>query len=134
MIKAVGIGMVWTVLAMLGMAAPARAGDFDGSKRLLCAPADIFECGPSVACQRSTPEDADVSRFLRVDFKKKRLAWGEHTAVIQNVVKKEGKTILQGAENGRGWSIVIDQKSGTMSGAISDTARGFLLFGACTAR
>ena len=71
-----------------------------------------------------------------MDFRAKRLsgrsAEGEETTVIQNVQSVDGKQILQGAENGRGWSIVIDEQTGDMSAAVADQSAGFVLFGSCT--
>ena len=121
----------------LAMAATAAAGDFDGSKKLICAPSDVFECGPAIDCQRSTPETVNIPRFIRVDVKKKQLsgsvAGGEEvTTAIQNVATKDGKLTLQGAENARAWSLVIDQETGQMSASASDDTAGFILFGGCT--
>jgi hypothetical protein len=115
----------------------AQASDFDGSKRLVCAPADVFECGPAFDCQRVTAEVVNIPRFIRVDVKKKTLvgaipgASEERTTTIQNIQKIDGKTILQGAENGRGWTMIIDQATGHMSATMVDNLEGFVLFGAC---
>jgi hypothetical protein len=123
--------------ACLGVAATAAAGDFDGSKRLLCAPSDIYECGSTSDCQRVTPETANIPRFIRINVKKKLLngtvASGDEVKTsIQNVEKKDGKLTLQGAENARAWSVVIDQETGQMSASASDNITGFIVFGACT--
>ena len=121
----------------IGVAATAAAGDFDGSKKLLCAPSDIYECGPASDCQRVTAETANIPRFIRVNVKKKQLSGtvgsgDEVTTGIQNVEKKDGKLTLQGAENARAWSVVIDQETGLMSASASDEITGFILFGGCT--
>jgi hypothetical protein len=119
-------------------AGPAAASDFDGSRKLLCAPSDVMECGAGGDCQRVTLEAMNIPRFIHVDFKKKRLSGetetGEETTAVQNVQKVDGRTILQGAERGRGWSLVIDQETGHMSGAIAGDDIGFVLLGACTPR
>ena len=127
----------FAICAFLGMVATAAAGDFDGSKRLICAPSDVFECGPAIDCQRATPETVNIPRFIRVDVKKKQLsgsvAGGEEVSTgIQNISTKDGKLTLQGAENARAWSLVIDQETGHMSASVSDNVEGFLLFGGCT--
>jgi hypothetical protein len=124
------------VLAALGFAAAASAADYDGSKTLLCAPGEAVDCLPRGDCQQRGPNDLGIPRFITVDFKKKRLSGktsdGEVKTAIQNVSSVDGKQILQGAENGRGWSLVIDEATGDMSAAIADQAAGFVLFGACT--
>jgi hypothetical protein len=120
-----------------GVATTAAAGDFDGSKKLLCAPSDIYECAPASDCQRITPEMANIPRFIQVNVKKKRLSGtvgggDKVTTGIQNVEKKDGKLTLQGAENARAWSVVIDQETGRMSASASNDITGFILFGGCT--
>lgn len=124
------------VVASLSLAALAGAADFDGSKTLLCAPGEAIDCAPGGRCVQSSPEQLDVPRFITVDFGAKRLsgktADGVRHTSIQNVQSLDGKRILQGAEGGRGWSIVIDEQTGGMSAAVADQSAGFLVFGACT--
>lgn len=85
---------------------------------------------------QASPGQLGIPRFLTVDFGAKRLsgktAEGELHTAIQNVQSLDGKQILQGAEGGRGWSIVIDEQTGDMSAAVADQSAGFLVFGACT--
>ena len=128
------LGLV--IVLCSAVAGPAAASDFDGSRALLCAPSDVIECGAGGECQRVTLEAMNIPRFIHVNFKKKRLSGkletGEETTAVQNVQKVDGRTILQGAERGRGWSLVIDQETGHMSGAIAGDGAGFVLLGACT--
>ena len=57
----------------------------------------------------------------------------EQTTAIQNILAPaDGRTILQGAENGRGWTMTIDPTTGDMSVAIAGDDIGFILFGVCT--
>lgn len=129
--------LLFGAVAALVPAAPAAAGDFDGSKKLLCVPVRGYHCVPSGECSEVTADEINVPQFIRVDFKRKTLSGveaGERSTAIQNFRKADGKTIIQGAENGRGWTMVIDQSTGKMSSSISDNADGFLMFGACTPR
>ncbi len=122
----------------LSLAHAAGAGDFDGSKTLLCVPGEAIDCLPRGDCQQRSPEEVGIPRFITVDIRAKRLsgktADGEQHTAIQNVHSIDGKQILQGAEGGRGWSIVIDEQTGDMTASIADQSAGFLLFGACTPR
>ena len=131
---------LWTIILTIGCAVPAAglaaAADFDGSRNLLCAPTDLVECGGAGECQRLTAEELNIPQFFTVDFKKKQMSGklenGEvTTTAIQNVAKHEGRTILQGAENGRAWSMVIGQMTGDMTAAIAGDGTGFVLFGVC---
>ncbi len=123
-------------LASLSFALAAGAGDFDGSKTLLCVPGEAVDCLARGNCWQRTPDDLGIPRFITVDFRAKRLSGrtsdGELQTAIQNVRSIDGKQILQGAERGRGWSIVIDEQTGDMSAAVADQAAGFVLFGSCT--
>jgi hypothetical protein len=40
---------------------------------------------------------------------------------------------MQGSENGRGFTMVVDEQSGKFSATISEDSFGFILFGACMA-
>ncbi len=112
----------------------ARGADFDGSRNLLCAPKDVVECDGTARCERVSSEEIELPNFIHVQFGKKRLvsaSGDERSTTIQNVQNVDGLTILQGAENGRAWSVVIDQTSGRMTGSIADSGGAFSIFGAC---
>jgi hypothetical protein len=131
----VGCAGALCAAALFGCATLARASGFDGSQDLLCAPSDVAQCDASANCERVSVSDVDLPPFLRIQFGKKRLAslaTPERVTQIENIRKVDGLTILQGAENGRAWSIVIDQESGRMSGSIADSDGAFAVFGACT--
>jgi hypothetical protein len=40
--------------------------------------------------------------------------------------------VLQGCQNGRGWTMVIDRETGHLSTALADALGAFVLTGACT--
>jgi len=112
------------------------AADFDGSKKLRCVPTDATECSGAGKCERVMVEEINIPRWITVDFKKKQLSGTdtdgeEETTAIENVRTVDGQTILQGAEGGRAWSIVIDQMTGDMTIAIAGDETGFVLFGVC---
>jgi hypothetical protein len=127
------------VLVLL-MAVPAvLAADFDGSRPLLMAVIDIIECHPGGACENVTPQEARLPRFLEIDFDKKEIsevgdAQDERRTAIQNMTQGEGVLILQGAQNGRGWSLTITEASGDAVATVADPVSGFVIFGACTPR
>ena len=130
--RMIGLGL----LALVVWAGPraALAAPFDGSAPILCAPATIMECGSDGACQRSTSEVANVPPFVKADLKAMQISTmdGKRTSPIKHMERLDGKTILHGGEGGRGWTVVISEANGKMSGAVSAEAHGFLIFGACT--
>lgn len=114
------------------------AGDFDGSAPLLCAVVETFDCAENSDCQQGTAHSIDIPQFLRVNFKTKTIVGdrvGEKTrsAKIDNMEYLNKRLILQGTQNGRGWSIVITE-TGNMTITASDDQVGFVVFGACTSQ
>ena len=125
--------VVALLVAPLGVS---LATDFDGSEKLRCVPTDASECSGAGECKRVTVEEINIPRWITVDFKKKKLSGTDsdseqEATAIENVRAADGQTILQGAENGRAWSIVIDQMTGDMTAAIAGDETGFVLFGVC---
>jgi hypothetical protein len=126
----------WIAVLLFASAGVSLASDFDGSKKLRCVPTDATECAGAGKCERVTVEEINIPRWITVDFKKKKLSGtdsdGEdETTAIENVQTANGNTILQGAEGGRAWSMVIDQTTGDMTAAIAGDETGFVLFGVC---
>ena len=136
------IGIMATIICLFSV--PAAAGDFDGSKELLCAVMDLIECMPGGKCIEVTAEDVGIPNFLRTDFMKKKLSatfadGSKKISPIVNLEKIDGKLILQGAEegiegvrDGLGWSLAIDEDNGKMVLTASGEAVAFVMFGACT--
>jgi hypothetical protein len=120
------------------------AGDFDGSKELICAVMDLVECGPGGNCQQITAEAAGMPHFFKINFKDKKIssthADGSNRATdIERFEKVDNKVIIQGAEDGIedvrdgvGWSAAIAEDTGKMVLTASGDDVGFVVFGACT--
>jgi len=117
--------------------APVRAGDFDGSKPLICSVIRTVACPRDDEISKGTAEDVDLPQFLFIDFEKKlvtgKTAEGDvRETKIESIRHEGGQLILQGVQRGRAWSAVINEETGkaTIIGA-SDEA-GFVVFAACT--
>ncbi len=135
-------GLITALVGLISL--PALAGDFDGSKPLLCAVMDIVECGPGGNCQKVMAEEIGIPQFLRINFKEKKISatqssGSKRSTTIKNSEHVDGKLILQGAEDGvedvrdgLGWSIAISEESGKMVLTASGDEVGFVVFGACT--
>ncbi len=120
----------------VAISSAAAAADFDGSRNLLCVPTDATQCTGAGDCERVAVEEINIPRFLNVEFKKKQLrgtvlGGEEQVTLIQNIHSAGDRIVLQGAENGRGWSMTIDQDTGDMTAAIAGDDLGFILFGVC---
>ena len=132
-IKFMGLAFLGLILTPLS----SSAGPFDGSVPLLCAVIQIVECGVDGECYPGQPEIANIPRFLKINFKNKTISATEEsgrkeTSRIKNIERAKGNLILQGSENGRGWTIVISEETGKISATVSDDRAGFVVFGAST--
>lgn len=121
------LGWSWT---------PATYAAFDGSSPLLCVPIEIMECGSGEGCLETTAEDVSIPQFIRIDFGKKKASGTledgtVREADIERVEKENGMLILQGGQQGRGWSVTIGEDTGKMTLTASGDRYGFIIFGAC---
>lgn len=112
--------------------APAMAGDFDGSKNLICAPVQSMDCLAGTECVAGTPDDIAFPAFIRIDFAKKAIAGPKRTTPIRHMDKSEAQLLLQGSEDKFGWTLALDQASGGMTITIAHAGGAFVLFGNCT--
>jgi hypothetical protein len=128
----------WLAAAMVGGAligglGPASAAPFDGATPLLCAVQTVMECERSGQCVRVTTDEVDLPALLRIDVPKKMISanGASRTAEIGSAANLDGRLVLQGGQQGRGWSVVIVEASGRMSAAVADSEAVFTVFGAC---
>jgi hypothetical protein len=110
----------------------AAAGDFDGSKLLICAPVEAMDCVPGEGCSKERPEDVGAPNFLRIDFANKVIVGPKQTTPILLMDKSDNQLLLQGKELGYAWTLVLDQESGMMTVTLVNREAAFVLFGPCT--
>jgi hypothetical protein len=130
------------ILALGGMVLTAQttpasaAGKYDGSKPMLCAVTAVSECTKDGACERSAPQEGNnLPGFVRVDVAGKLLSdndgAGRKTA-IQSSSIVDNQLMLQGAENGKAWTIVVATDSGIFGSSVVEDDGLFAIFGRCT--
>jgi hypothetical protein len=117
--------------------APVFADDITGADQLLCASVRATECFADGNCYPGSPRSWDAPRFVRVDFEEKMLrttkASGEDRSTPMKHIEREGGRIfIQGVEDGRAFSIILDQDTGTTSTAIALEGHVLAIFGNCT--
>lgn len=129
------------VIAFFTLLVPAStmAGEFDGSKPLLCAAIFSTECGAETQeCISGAPWEINFPVFSEIDFKAQTVSTTRHHKVarvteISNVDHHpNGRMSIQGHDGDYSWSMIISEESGSMSLAVSGEDIGFLVFGACT--
>jgi hypothetical protein len=130
--RAVGLA----ALAITGTAPAAAGAALDGSGPLLCAINTIMECDGTGQCQRLTAlQHPDFPSFLRVNVSERQITDGQRSGrktEIRSAARIDGRLILQGGENGRGWSATIAEDTGRMAAGVVADDFSFALFGACT--
>ena len=115
----------------------ALADDLTGATALLCVAERMTLCASNGECEMDSPSALNIPHFIQVDLEGKTLsttkASGENRSTpIKNLERDAGLIIFQGAENGRAFSCVIDEATGTMSAAVAVERAGVVVFGACT--
>ena len=129
---------VATVLgvAAMSLVAPAdAAGKYDGSTPMICAALMVTECGADGRCQYRTAEAVNLPSLLRVDAKAMKVrnleAEKGRESPIKNADHSTGRLVLQGSDSEHGWTMVIHEETGKMSGTVSGDGEGFVVFGQC---
>lgn len=120
--------LVWS----LGPAA--LAGDFDGSKPLICAPVQAMECYAGEECKMELPDAVGAPAFMRIDFTQRRVVGPKRSSAIESITADENQLLMQGIELGQAWSMALNQKTGKMILSLVGNDVAFVLFGACTPR
>ena len=115
------------------------AGDFDGSKPLICSVIQTVACPRDDEISKGTAEDVDLPQFFFIDFEKK-LVTGKTSegavreTKIESMKHEDGKLILQGVQRGKAWSAVINEETGKAIIIGASDEAGFVVFAACTPR
>lgn len=125
------LGIALAVAAMTGSSA-ALAGDFDGSRPLICATVQAMDCAAGEDCLRGLASDVGAPTFMRIDFAKKAVIGPKRTSPVLFMEKTTEQVLLQGTELGFAWAIALDQRNGSMSATLVDRDGAVVLFGACT--
>jgi hypothetical protein len=105
----------------------------DGKRDLVCEPKHLAQCDPDALCATIAPEDVELPAQLRVSFRQKKLSApdSDRTSPIRSVEIDPAVVVVQGSQNGRGWSMVIDRASGALSGTIADAEGAIVVGGTC---
>jgi hypothetical protein len=130
-------------LLLLSLPNAASAGDFDGSKTLLCSVVTVIESTVENGCFEVAPESVAVPQFFTVDFEKKSIRAagqrdGDRNSIIRRMERMGGKLIFQGSDEGIqdvrdsvGWTVTISEETGRFVLTASGDEEAFIVYGAC---
>ena len=116
----------------------ATAEGLDGSRDMVCAVIKVVGCVEDAGCVVGQAKSFDLPALIVFDAKKKVVrgtheSGHEEVSPVKNMESSNDHLILQGVEEGRGWDMAIDSKTGEMRGAVVGDAVSILVSGACTA-
>jgi hypothetical protein len=112
----------------------AKADDLTGVDRFICSTGPVSACCDSGECATGQAAELGVPQFLEFDVKQKRISSTKasglnRTTPIDTVKRENGNLVMQGVENGRAFSFVVDEKDGTLSAAVAVVDAGCTLTG-----
>jgi hypothetical protein len=116
----------------LSLPAPAIGADFDGSRLLICANVEAMDCISGEDCKKSLPEDIGAPAFVRIDIPNKSIIGQKSTSPIALMENSEDQLLLQGREQGFGWTMSLDQATGKLVTTLVNQHGAYVLFGSCT--
>jgi hypothetical protein len=134
----VSTGSALLLMAVLPLAsAPALADDITTADRLVCAASTVIMCWEDGECETGSPLDLNIPQFIEIDLTQKRLSTTKASGLnrstpIARVERSGGRIVLQGFENGRAFSYVLQEKTGTATVAVAFEGISVTAFGACT--
>ncbi len=111
--------------------------ELDTSSPLLCSIINVAEYSLEEDCFEGTAETFDLPQFIRIDFQNNVISEvgvnnTQRKSKITNLKRVDNSLIMQGIENGRSWSVIVDRETGKLSATASEVQVGFVVFGACT--
>ncbi|HEY7518835.1 MAG TPA: hypothetical protein VIE36_11140 [Methylomirabilota bacterium] len=129
--------IVLIVAALLLFGSEAAAGPYAGATAMKCTIQTVMVCNEPSTCVRGTAATVNLPPVLTVDVGNKLISGAAtgRTVQIISIDRGAGKMMLRGLDVqtlGIAWDLVVDEKSGSMAGAVLSQG-GYLLFGRCAA-
>ena len=135
-----GLGLAAALASMSLLAGPASATGtmIDGKSKLICSVNNVTACPDSGRCLQGSARAFDMPQFIAVDFADKEVRTARDSgdkavSPIKNQEHSRNQILLQGVENGHGWTMAIDTTDGSMTTSATGEDVSYILFGACIA-
>ena len=117
---------------------PVSAEGLDGSSDIVCAALHVVACIDDGNCLEGQAKTFDLPALMVLDAENKVLrgaydSGNKAVSPLKNMELNGEHLVLQGVENGRGWSLSINAKTGNMNGSGVGDDVSFLVHGTCTA-
>ena len=124
-------------LFFLLMAPAVFAENVQESERIVCATSTAALGVETGDCFRIMPDEIDLPRFIVVDTRKRTLSTTKlsvrpRKTEIENLSREGGRILMQGTEQGRVYSLSIEEDIGLLTGVMAKDGVTLSVFGDCT--
>ena len=131
--RAYWCAMVLLLPCSIGASSGAVAAE---EENLICAAVDVNACIDNGICDQGTAQDFDVPTFMIIDFERKQINTrgevdGEAVSHIRSNEMSKDSIVLQGFEEGRGWTLAINRATGHMRLSSTGPSMNFTITGNC---
>ena len=94
-------------------------------------------CVENGDCFRVVPDEIDLPRFVLIDTKKQtisttKLSNRPRSTQIDRLARDGGRILIQGIEQGRAYSMSIEEDIGLLTGVMAKEGVTLSVFGDCT--
>ena len=127
----------WYTMALLLPCSIGASGASAAEKNLICAAVNVNACIDNGICDQGTAQDFDVPTFMIIDFERKLVesrgeVAGDAVSHIRSSDMGKDSILLQGFEEGRGWTLALDRATGHMRLSSTGPSMNFTITGNCT--
>jgi hypothetical protein len=125
------------ILLVVLLGPTALADDVRGANRLLCTVIEATSCHDAEDCITDLPSAFNIPQFIEVDLTRKLLSTTQASleprqSPIGSITRGDGLVVIQGLEQGRAFSFIVNEQSGRLSAAVARDGITVTAFGACT--
>jgi len=126
-----------TFALCLAVAPVAFAENVRGVNQMVCSTAQAHVCVETEPCFASTAWELSIPDFVVIDLEARRVSTTPSSAQrratdFTRVERSNGLIFLQGIENERAFSFVINEETGRISASVARDGFSVTVFGACT--
>ena len=135
--KSVARRAYWYAMALLLPCSIGASGALAEEENLICASVNVVACIDNGICQQGTAQNFDVPTFMIIDFERKLIQTrgeveGEAVSHILSSEMGKDSILLQGYEEGRGWTMALVRGTGRMRLSSTGPDMNFTITGNCT--
>lgn len=119
-------------------ATAALADDVTGKDSLVCTAWQAISCSTATSCETTEAWELNLPDFVKVDLEAQTIGTFEGAAEdrateIASVLRQDGKVFLNGIQEDRGFTWVINEETGEGTLAIATDTTVISVFTACAA-